>query len=25
LEDYQKAFDLLLQNPKAAYKVVFEP
>jgi threonine dehydrogenase-like Zn-dependent dehydrogenase len=25
LEDYQKAFDLLLQTPKAAYKVVFEP
>jgi threonine dehydrogenase-like Zn-dependent dehydrogenase len=25
LEDYQKAFDLLLQNPKAAYKVVFNP
>lgn len=25
LEDYQKAFDLLLQDPKQAYKVVFEP
>jgi threonine dehydrogenase-like Zn-dependent dehydrogenase len=25
LHDYDKAFDLLLQNPKAAYKVVFEP
>ena len=25
LEDYAKAFDLLLQSPKAAYKVVFEP
>ncbi|MDX1284850.1 MAG: alcohol dehydrogenase catalytic domain-containing protein, partial [Draconibacterium sp.] len=25
LEEYEKAFDLLLQSPKAAYKVVFEP
>lgn len=25
LEDYQVAFDLLLQDPKQAYKVVFEP
>lgn len=25
LEDYQKAFELLLQDPKEAYKVVFEP
>lgn len=25
LENYQHAFDLLLQDPKAAYKVVFEP
>lgn len=25
LEDYQKAFDLLLKDPKEAYKVVFEP
>lgn len=25
LEDYEKAFNLLLQSPKAAYKVVFEP
>jgi len=25
LEDFAKAFDLLLQYPKAAYKVVFEP
>lgn len=25
IEDYEKAFDLLLQSPKAAYKVVFEP
>ena len=25
LEEYDKAFDLLLQSPKAAYKVVFEP
>jgi len=25
LEDYATAFDLLLQSPKAAYKVVFEP
>jgi threonine dehydrogenase-like Zn-dependent dehydrogenase len=25
LEEYEKAFDLLLQEPKAAYKVVFEP
>jgi threonine dehydrogenase-like Zn-dependent dehydrogenase len=25
LENFQDAFDLLLQNPKQAYKVVFEP
>ena len=25
LKDFKKAFDLLLQSPKAAYKVVFEP
>lgn len=25
LEEYDKAFDLLLQSPKAAYKVIFEP
>lgn len=25
LDDYQKAFDLLLHDPKEAYKVVFEP
>ena len=25
LEEYEKAFELLLRNPKAAYKVVFEP
>jgi len=25
LEDYEKAFELLLRSPKAAYKVVFEP
>ena len=25
LEDYQKAFDLLLQNPKMGYKIVFNP
>lgn len=25
LEDYQRAFELLLKSPKEAYKVVFEP